>query len=589
MIAVARGFLSGALWGVVVAVVGAGALSVLSVGRDGTGVMPAKPEATALEVPAGSEFNQAREDGAASLPSSEPVAKEAAVPKVLAPEPDDLGSLAGVITNPGAQPDAGAAPDGMDQPDTEPGVVPELDMADDRPVVLETAQSAPQAPAGEAELSISTEPAQPIAPPVETEETILTETAPEPEPEPKMADPVISEAQEAPTAPAPNVLSDAPDEPSAPVVEDSALAGAPEPAEVSETPSPVMSSEGPAKPDADPEIEETLRVETAPAEPRADAVEVEQESVAQADPAEKPIPQIQRDESAPEPGTGEGAVIEEAPEAQPEQRVAGIRVGTPGRTLTSRDDNRVNTGRLPSVQAGGQTAVAASLNGAELPPVKRFAIDVQTPEDKPKMAIVLMDEATGPMPLETLSAFPYPLSIAVDTSREDAGEKMKAYREAGFEVLAMVSLPEGAAPRDVEVALPVLLERVPEAVAVMEAPGDGLQKDRKVSDQVARILADTGHGLLLFPKGLNTAQKLAAKNGVPSATVFRDFDGGGQNARAIRRFLGNGALKAGTEGGVVMVGRLRPDTVNALLVWGLDERAGQIALVPVSQLLQPQN
>ena len=38
-----------------------------------------------------------------------------------------------------------------------------------------------------------------------------------------------------------------------------------------------------------------------------------------------------------------------------------------------------------------------------------------------------------------------------------------------------------------------------------------------------------------------------------------------------------------------MVGRIRPDTVSALLLWGLEDRADQIALVPVSQLLQPQD
>jgi len=89
---------------------------------------------------------------------------------------------------------------------------------------------------------------------------------------------------------------------------------------------------------------------------------------------------------------------------------------------------------------------------------------------------------------------------------------------------------------------------------------------------------------VLFPPG----GWIWAKNGVPSATIFRDFDSSGQNSRAIRRFLDNGALRAGSEGGVVMVGRMRPETVNALLLWGLEDRANQIALVPVSQLLLPQ-
>ena len=102
------------------------------------------------------------------------------------------------------------------------------------------------------------------------------------------------------------------------------------------------------------------------------------------------------------------------------------------------------------------------------------------------------------------------------------------------------------------------------------------------------FLASTGHGLLLYSKGLNTAQKLAAKNGVPSAVIFRDMDDKDQKPSAIRRFLNYGALNAGSEGGVVLVGRLRPDTVTALLLWGLEDRARQITVAPVSQLLEMQ-
>jgi polysaccharide deacetylase 2 family uncharacterized protein YibQ len=93
----------------------------------------------------------------------------------------------------------------------------------------------------------------------------------------------------------------------------------------------------------------------------------------------------------------------------------------------------------------------------------------------------------------------------------------------------------------------------------------------------------------MFPDGLDTAQKLAAKAGVPSATVFRDFDSAGQDDAAIRRFLDQAAFRAGQEEvGVIMVGRLRPDTISALLLWGLQDRASRVALAPVSALLTGQ-
>jgi len=131
------------------------------------------------------------------------------------------------------------------------------------------------------------------------------------------------------------------------------------------------------------------------------------------------------------------------------------------------------------------------------------------------------------------------------------------------------------------------LRELPQTVAVMEGDQTGLQADKAVSDQAAALLAETGHGLVLFSKGLNTAQKLAAKAGVPAVTVFRDFDGQDQSAAVIRRFLDPAAFKARpTETGVVMVGRLRAATISALLLWGLQDRASQVALAPVSAVLQ---
>ena len=80
-------------------------------------------------------------------------------------------------------------------------------------------------------------------------------------------------------------------------------------------------------------------------------------------------------------------------------------------------------------------------------------------------------------------------------------------------------------------------------------------------------------------------QKLAARKGVPSAVVFRDFDGAGQTPDTIRRFLDQAAFRADQEGVVIMLGRVRPETISALLVWGLQDRASRVALSPLSAAL----
>ena len=66
----------------------------------------------------------------------------------------------------------------------------------------------------------------------------------------------------------------------------------------------------------------------------------------------------------------------------------------------------------------------------------------------------------------------------------------------------------------------------------------------------------------------------------------RDLDAEGQDARVIRRFLDQAAFRARQESGVVMLGRVRPDTISALILWGTANRAGQVALVPVSAVLR---
>ncbi|WP_432655803.1 divergent polysaccharide deacetylase family protein [Pseudooceanicola sp. 200-1SW] len=239
----------------------------------------------------------------------------------------------------------------------------------------------------------------------------------------------------------------------------------------------------------------------------------------------------------------------------------------------------------PLTERGNAVATDTAAAAVPLPPIEAFAAPYDAADPRPRMAIVLIDEGDTRVSINSLRSFPYPLSFAIDASRPDAALAMQAYRAAGFEVLLRADLPEGATPADVENAAQTWGAQVPEAVAVMEEGPSLLQRGSATSEQLAEALAASGHGLLLYPEGLDTARKLALREGVPAATLFRDFDAQGEDDRVIRRFLDYAALKAGQEGGVVMVGRLRPETVSALLVWGLADRADQVHLVPVSAVL----
>ncbi|MES0824275.1 divergent polysaccharide deacetylase family protein [Ruegeria sp. SCP11] len=217
-------------------------------------------------------------------------------------------------------------------------------------------------------------------------------------------------------------------------------------------------------------------------------------------------------------------------------------------------------------------------------PIEAFAADFDNPDAKPLMSIILIDDE-GAYGAEALHDFPYPLSFAVSPSDPEAAEKMARHREAGFEVLALADLPEAASAQDAEVSMEVWLNTLPETVGILEGVDSGIQGNRKLADQVAAIAAGTGRGLITQDNGLNTVQKLAARNGVPSGVIFRDIDGARQDPKIMRRFLDQAAFRAGQEGTVVMLGRLRPDTISALLLWGLEDRGNRVAMAPISAVM----
>jgi len=276
------------------------------------------------------------------------------------------------------------------------------------------------------------------------------------------------------------------------------------------------------------------------------------------------------------------ALLPERPTSETAQSADAARpqIGTPAIPLTERSAGNAST--FPTVAA--QAPEVSEVD--PLPAIKAFSAPFDNPEAKPLMAIILLDAGTSPVGLEALRAFPYPLTFAIDPTRPDAAEAMSKYRSAGFEVMVLADFPQGAVASDVEQNMSVFLSRLPESVAVMDGTTTGLQSDKAVATQATAMLKASGHGMVFLPKGLDTARKLAQKEGVPAATVFRDFDSKDQDAPTIRRFLDQAAFKASQEtNGVIMLGRLRPETISALLLWGLQDRASRVALAPVSALL----
>jgi polysaccharide deacetylase 2 family uncharacterized protein YibQ len=330
---------------------------------------------------------------------------------------------------------------------------------------------------------------------------------------------------------------------------------------------------------AAPKDETELSISTEPAQPPIPEPAVDsalpQAEARTAAPLEAPVVQAPL----------ETALAEEKPEvsepvvtaALPQAEATAPRLGVSVVPLTERAPGA--SGRLPTVGGGVSTTGAPKA-------IEDFAAPFENLENKPLMAIVLIDAGDSPVGVEALRAFPYPLSFAVDPMRADAEAVMAKYRAAGFEVLAHVNIPQDFTAPDVEQSLTAQFAKLPESMGILEGEMSGLQGSKQISDQVTSMVAASGHGLVFKAKGLDAARKLAEKEGVPAATIFRDFDGEGQGAPTIRRFLDQAAFKAAQEEkGVIMLGRLRPETISALLLWGLQDRAQRVALAPVSAVL----
>lgn len=530
----ARGFLSGVVWGGLFSGICLGAWSLSADYPSRSALIPAPsgavdstllgaadprapvpadppaPEATDPKDTSAPVIVQAPDAGAVTKPKpdlSEPGRRPVAETGIDRPDLPKGGLNAptapvavGADTTPLAPPLVGAAPDlpgsGLPAVSTAPVIA-----GRDAPIKPGAGAPLPDAPTPEGKPIIVTGPAQPPAPAVPNADSALVDVTPEPAFKTVTLDPV---------APAP------------------------------ETQDPVT----PAGQTTDPVTPDPA---VAPA----------------------PAPLFEQAEPLPEP------VIATQPPVAPT-------VGKPARSLVGRAAEPQEDPAPQPAPAEGVTPVGALTADS---PLIRFAAKVDAPADVPRMAVVLVDDGSGPLGPSGLQSFPFPVSFAIAPAHPDAAAAVKGYRDLGFEVLVLGDLPEGARASDVEVTMSGILEAVPQAVAVLEAPGGSLQENRAIAGQVASYLAGSGRGLVMQPKGLNTAQKLALKDGVPAVTVFRDFDGEGQDATVIRRTLDQAAFRARQEGGVVMMGRLRADTITALVLWGLQDRSDSIALVPVSTLL----
>lgn len=550
-----KGILGGGFWGTVLMGVSLATASLVAEQPAGNappsspvfappgGLAAVAPEGTDPDLPA-----RVADAGGAPQPSDTPqvtvdttVARDVTADTAAPETPDAAQTTAGLAVPPVS----------ADTP---------IDAGTEAPVLPNPQAAAPRVPVQEADIRLET-----TTPP-------LPEPAPDPVPVTVIEDAappgiVIIDGDVAAQAPATvagitatPAAPETPEAPAGPVVVADPVASEPtQPVSVAEpVPDPANAVPGtdtsPADDPTEPEIIVIIEPQGSGTEDDAtgDATDPETDPEPQADTEDAPRIAL-RGEAATLPGTG-----------------GAIRVIRSGDTATDADD--------------AATEAAAEVD-PDLPALIRFAAPLDNPEDRPLMAVILIDAGALAGAVPAVAGVPFDLTVAIDPAVPGAADRMLAYRAAGIEVLVLARVPSGATPSDAEVALEAAFAQVPEAVGLLDTAQTGLQGDGAVVAQAMARLAADGRGYVTAPQGLTPSLRAADAADVPSGLIYRDLDSDGQSAQVIRRFLDQAAFRARQQEGVILLGRVRADTLSALTLWGTANRAGQVTLAPISHVL----
>ena len=576
-----RGLLSGGVWGLVLGSVAVLTASLVNETPAGN-TPPAAPQVTA---PQSAEQSTPNSETPQSVAVADETSASTPVSRVVAP--DSTQARIEADTTPATLPTAGGEVEAPQAPRI--GDAPELVATAEEPVSPNPQSVAPQIPVAEDDLVVATAPAalpQPVIVVVEEPEVVAEELAeaidPSDTPESVAPEaPVVSEIEVATVEEAPEATPEATVEAIAEVIEDVEV-DAPSEDVTEELPTlETVIAEITREEAQESEVEEAL---VAPAVV-ADADDEISEDVIEVAP-ETNGPAATGDESVAETTAESETDIAIEPENVVKPAVVAL-IPESSPSLPSGDAS-VTVNRLTvGDDAAEEITITAedTPSGADVgPATERYGMQVSNPDGKPTIAVVLVDDGSFAGAIPALAGIPFPITVVLNPSQADATEKMLAYRAAGIEVAIRADLPEGATPTDVEIYFEAAFAALPETVAVLDVGGNLANNGKAAIEQAIAAVSADGRGLVTVSRGLNTTLRTAETEGVPTGVVYRDLDSDGQDARVIRRFMDQAAFRARQESGVVLLGRVRADTISALILWGTANRARQVALVPVTTI-----
>ncbi|MEM8980662.1 MAG: divergent polysaccharide deacetylase family protein [Pseudomonadota bacterium] len=247
------------------------------------------------------------------------------------------------------------------------------------------------------------------------------------------------------------------------------------------------------------------------------------------------------------------------------------------------------SGQTIGDQSSAQTEASAS-DGTEAKASQGALLDhaaeFTRQTELPVVSIVLVDSGGLTFALDALSNFGHPVTIALDPNASNATDLMSSYRGAGIEVMAVLDLPPGSRPQDLEVSFEAYAAALPEAIGYLDRTGASLGGGTALRGQAADIFAERGLAYLSTRRGFDAVATEMERGGVPVRTAERDLGDTAQDVREVRRQLDQVAFAAAQNGtGAVVVAQIHPTIISGLLLWGVSQRAKSVEIVPVSQLL----
>lgn len=338
-----------------------------------------------------------------------------------------------------------------------------------------------------------------------------------------------------------------------------------------------------------PEVDAGVDVAALPSAPRIES------------PATAPVAAANPPDAAPQAPTSNVALPAIVAGSTPEQPDAGpapedvaivrpeAEVATPNETASAES--------LTVSDSVETDAVAETESGPPPSPILTGpAFDVLAAEfesdGRPMLAIVLEFVGEEGLARDDLLDLQAAYTFALSPEAEDGLWSDHKFRDAGFEVVALVPksgdarLGQDTNEADVSGLIDGYLAAVPGAVAVMDAPGGDVFRNARVVAALSEALAATGRGVFLHERfGVNSALQAVRGANVPAASVLRVIDEN-RSADAIRRNLDRAALDAKKSGAVVVLGHTYPETMSTLLTWQLGRTAEGVQIAPVTAVVR---